>query len=138
AGGLPGASRLVEEALFFDRLGIVHLRHGRAGIKDARRFAIQAAPFVVNGIDTLQIILLADEPVVAIVRQSVGRMKVRVVLEQPAILHVLVGTSDLLSDEPAQVPEKMGIVRVVLLAVLQKLDAATYVVISIVIIVELD
>ena len=65
-------------------------------------------------------------------------MEVVVLREQPAILHVLVRPADLLADEPAEVPEQMGIVAVVLLAFLEELDAAADEGVAIAVVVELD
>ena len=65
-------------------------------------------------------------------------MKFVVRLEQPAVLHVLVGPADLLADEPAQIPQQLRIVGVVVLAFLQELDAAANIIIAVVVVVELD
>ena len=138
AGLQPGATGFFEEAFFLDRLGIIHLRLGRAGIEIARALAAQALALLVDRVDRAFVPFLADEPVVAFVGRAVGRMKVVVLLEQPAVLHILVGPADFLADEPAQVPEQLRIVDVVVLAFLQEFDAAAHVVVAIVVVVELD
>ena len=87
----------------------------------------------------VEIPLLADQPVVALFERAVGRMEVVVLLEQPAILHVLVGPADLLADEPAQVPQQLRDCRRCSCSPsLQELDAAADVVIAVVVVVELD
>jgi hypothetical protein len=61
-------------------------------------------PLVVHGVDRLEVPFLADQPVVALLKRAIGRVKIIICFEQPAVLQVFVGPADLLTDEPAEIP----------------------------------
>src|SRR4051794_14088435 len=65
-------------------------------------------------------------------------MEIIVISEELAVLHIFIGPANLLTDEPAEIPEQLRIIDVVVLAFLEELNTSAHVIIAVAEVVEFD
>ena len=147
AGLAPGIlGHLAEHAFLFDGFGVVDQPHRGIRVKDQRAGALDRDAQFVDHVLGRLIPTAADKPVVALAQGDVFHVLVAdvlveeivVLLEELAVLDVLVGAADLLRDVPAHVVQQAGFVHVDLGAGDDEVDALDHPVVAVAVVVELD